>query len=61
MNSKRQTEEGKQETAMVRVDHEQKETDGGEKQETAMVRVEHAQQETVGGRKTRSSNGEGRT
>ncbi len=29
MNSKRQTEEGKQETAMVRVEHEQQETDGG--------------------------------
>ncbi len=29
MSSKRQTEEGKQETAMVRVDHEQQETDGG--------------------------------
>jgi hypothetical protein len=29
MNSKRQTEEGKQETAMVRVEHEHQETDGG--------------------------------
>jgi hypothetical protein len=28
MNSKRQTEKGKQETAMVRVEHEQQETDG---------------------------------
>ncbi len=29
MNSKTQTEEEKQETAMVRVEHEQQETDGG--------------------------------
>jgi hypothetical protein len=29
MNSKRQTEEGKQEAAMVMVEHEQQETDGG--------------------------------
>ncbi len=29
MNSKRQTEEGRQVTAMVRVEHEQQETDGG--------------------------------
>ncbi len=29
MNSKRQTEEGKQETVMVRVENEQQETCGG--------------------------------
>ncbi len=29
MNSKRQMEEGKQEAAMVREEHEQQETDGG--------------------------------
>ncbi len=29
MNSKRQTEEGKQEAAMMRIEHEQQETDGG--------------------------------
>jgi hypothetical protein len=29
MHSKRQSEEGKQEAAMVRVEHEQQATDGG--------------------------------
>ncbi len=61
MNSKRQTEEGRQVTAMVRVEHEQQETDKEGKQETAMVMIEHEQQETDGGRETRNSNGEGRT
>jgi hypothetical protein len=45
MNSKRQMEEGKQEAAMVRVEHEQQETDWRNKQIKETGKKDNKQQE----------------